>query len=229
MPIKYSKPAYLTQHQPINTKTLLVGMCSFILLSSTAQAAVTIQVDDHIKVTAIDGEAVNTGMFKRIKQSFTLPAGTHSITAKYDRLYDLRHDEHDYLRSHALTISHDFTDNTTYQLVMPNQPEDYRSAKKYAQAPSLAIMLNNTLITQTKQTGNAGNGGFLGNLFGVNTGKGTQTNEQSTHQAKPMASQTTASTGTTLPASPSRLDQFMQLWLQATPEERNKIRSWIAQ
>lgn len=231
--IKFSQPSYLTHH-PIhtktNSKTLLMGICGFILFSPTVQAAVTLQVDDHIKVTAIDGETVNTGMFKRIKKSFTLPAGTHSITAKYDRLYDLRHDEHDYLRSHELTISNNFTDNTTYQLVMPNQPDDYRSAKKYVQSPSLAIMLGNTVVVQTKQSAH-GNDGFLTNLFGVNTGKGKQTSEQTTNQAKQMAPQQTASSTTdaTLPTSPSRLDQFMQLWLQATSEERDKIRSWVAQ
>lgn len=44
-----------------------------------------------------------------------------------------------------------------------------------------------------------------------------------------VAALPSAQTTTVTPAiqSDNTLDNFMQLWLQATPEERQKIREWI--
>ena len=138
------------------------------LVSSPAVAAVTLHVDDHIKVTAINGQAITHSMLQPLKREFTLSPGRQVITAKYDRLYELRgRDDHDYLRSDNITVTAELADNQTYRLVMPNQPEAYDEAKEYAKAPSLAIMHGNTLIAQ--ESNRQKSGGILssiGSLFG---------------------------------------------------------------
>lgn len=77
------------------TATLLVAMG----VATAAQADVTINVDDNIKVTAINGQSVNKSLLQDAKQQFIVEPGTQVITAKYDRLYKFRNGDHDYLRS----------------------------------------------------------------------------------------------------------------------------------
>ena len=79
------------------------------------------------------------------------------ITAKYDRLYALLLDEHDYLRSGNVSVAAEMADNQTYRLTMPNQPEDYAAAKEYAKRPTLAIQLNNTVIASQESVGGDNN------------------------------------------------------------------------
>ena len=133
--------------------TVLVGASSVSLLS---HAAVTLLVDDNIKVTAINGQELKQSAFQAPTKEFTLQSGQHVITAKYDRLYNLSRDEHDYLRSSNISVAANLADNQTYRLTMPNQPEDYATAKEYAQQPTLAVQQNNTIIAS--QQGAAGNG-----------------------------------------------------------------------
>ena len=134
----------------LTVSTLLVGMGSLSMLS---HAAVTLVVDDNIKVTAINGQELKQSLLQPLTKEFTLQPGKHVITAKYDRLYNLRRDEHDYLRSGNISVAADLADNQTYRLTMPNQPEDYAAAKKYAERPSLAIQHNNTVVASQQSLG----------------------------------------------------------------------------
>lgn len=54
-----------------------------------SHAAVTVLVDDNIKVTAINGQEIKQSVFQPSTKTFTLQPGQHVITAKYDRLYNL--------------------------------------------------------------------------------------------------------------------------------------------
>ncbi len=229
-----------------------------ISLLSTVQAEINLLVDDHIKVTAINGQAVNTSFLKNPKKQYTLQAGQHVITAKYSRLYDLSKDSHDFVRSGNITISAKMDDKQTYRLVMPNQPEQYAKAKKFAKSPTLAIMHGNQVIAS--QNSQSSGGGLLsgvsskiGGWFGGN--KAVQANTQTiaainnagNNNAGNVAT-TNAPINSTVPNTPTLqtntntsaptatrvqsgnvLDQFMQLWLQASPEERERIRGWVAQ
>ncbi len=227
--------------------TLLMGVGSVSMLS---HAAVTLTVDDNIKVTAINGQELKQSVFQESTKQLTLQPGQHVITAKYDRLYNLPRDEHDYLRSGNISVAANLLDNQTYRLTMPNQPEDYAAAKEYAQQPMLAVQQNNTIIaSQKSMTANengifSGLGKALGGVFG-GTGNAQQQNQQAiaalgqaptqvnaraavvaansysvapVYSAAPVAANTVQTTST--------LDSFMQLWLQATPAEREKMRQW---
>lgn len=219
--------------------SLLVAAGSVSMLT---HAAVTLLVDDHIKVTAINGQEIQQSPFQPLKKSFTLEPGQHAITAKYDRLYNLRRDEHDYLRSGNVSVTAELKDNQTYRLTMPNQPEKYEAAREYAKRPTLAVQQNNTILA-SQQALEGGQGGLLsglgktlGGVFGGADDAELQnqraiaalgqpsTNTPSTVNTGAMATvKQTASAA----SSTSTLDQFMQIWLQATPAEREKIRQWI--
>lgn len=197
----------------------------FGMQAGVAVAEVNLVVDDNIKVTAINGNAVNTSIFQGAKKQFSLQAGTQVITAKYDRLYNFRNGDHDYLRSGNITVTANMLDNQTYQLSMPNQPEKYQDAKKYAQNPTLAIMQGGqVLASQNNQT----SGGLLssvGSTIGsVFTGNQSAINANS----QAMASLPAAANASAQPSSASTLDQFMSLWLKASEQERTKIRQWIS-
>lgn len=204
---------------------LVVMLLTSISISSMAQ--VTLNVGENTIVTAINGQEVKNSLFAEPKRVFQLEAGKHVITAKYERLYDLRGDNHDVLRSNNISLPVELSDNQNYELVMANQPEYYPEAKEYAKQPTLAIRQNGQVLAsqQTTDSDNkgifSGIGNALGGMFGGN--KAVQANQQ-----------TITALGTSLPAtqalsqkSDNTLDQFMQLWLTASPEEREKIRQWI--
>lgn len=205
------------------------------LMSSTAFADVKLTVDDNIKVTAINGQEVRHNLLQPLKKEFNLQAGRHVITARYDRMFDLTGGRHDYLKSGNITVTADLSDNQSYTLVMPNQPDSYNLAKEYAKAPSLAITLNGNIIAQETQS-QQGEGilSGLGNLFGK--GKAIQANQQaiaSLNQTNPPSAGVPVSTPTpitpkaTQTAQKDNLDGFMHLWLNSSEEEREKIRQWV--
>lgn len=217
-------------NKPMFNKLLtLAGIGLFSL--TFAHAEVTLSVDDNIKVTAINGQQVNSSPFQSLKKSFNLQPGKHVITAKYDRLYDLRNDEHDYLRSGNVTVTAEMQDNQTYRLAMPGQPEKYEEAKQYAKAPTLAVMKGSQVVS--KSTGVSEEGGLFSSitsLFGSNDAQMENQKAIAAINADGKSSNSNAiapvSTNSNS-AQADTLDRFMQLWLQATPDEREKIRQWI--
>lgn len=224
---------------------LIAASTISVMSLAAAQAEVTLQVDDNIKVTVINGQSVSTGIFEEPIKSFTLEPGKHVITAKYDRLYILPRDEHDYLRSNNITVTAEMMDNQTYRLAMLNQPEDYNKAREYVKKPTLAVMKGSQIIAQETSL-NQDKGLFAGlsSLFG---GESAQIENQKAIAAvnsQSSSSTTTNVSGNTIsavsPAANSKpvtqrpsnanadtLDGFMQLWLEASPDEREKIRQWI--
>ncbi|MCC3307942.1 DUF2057 domain-containing protein [Psychrobacter sanguinis] len=217
-------------NKPMFNKLLtLAGIGLFSL--TFAHAEVTLSVDDNIKVTAINGQQMNSSPFQSLKKSFNLQPGKHVITAKYDRLYDLRNDEHDYLRSGNVTVTAEMQDNQTYRLAMPGQPEKYEEAKQYAKAPTLAVMKGSQVVS--KSTGVIEEGGLFSSitsLFGSNDAQMENQKAIAAINADGKSSNSNAiapvSTNSNS-AQADTLDRFMQLWLQATPDEREKIRQWI--
>ena len=62
---------------------------SLLAISTATWADVKLLVDDYIKVTAINGQEINQGVFTPLQREFTLNPGTNVITARYDRLFNL--------------------------------------------------------------------------------------------------------------------------------------------
>lgn len=231
-----------TLFKKLTVSTLFMS-ASFV--SVLSHADVTLLVDDNIKVTAINGQELKQSLFAPLTKQFTLQPGQHVITAKYDRLYNFPRDEHDYLRSSNISVAAELADNQTYRLTMPGQPEEYEAAKEYSEQPTLAIAQGNTIIA-SQQSIASNNGGIfsglgkaLGGVFGGSGDAQVQNQNAIAALGQPaaMPAQGAVKTGavvstttTAIPAvSPSAdtLDQFMQLWLNASPNEREKMRQWI--
>lgn len=199
-----------------------------LMLSVPALAEVRLTVDDNIKVTAINGQEIKHGALQPLKREFKLDAGRHVITARYDRLFDLSNDRHDYLKSGNVTVTADLADNQTYELVMPNQPNSYTQAKEYAKAPTLAISQNGQILASEQTVENrtgilSSLGDSIGGLFGRDDA--TRANQKAIASLNQAPATTT--TTSTMVAPKDNLDGFMQLWLNASPEEREKIRQWV--
>ncbi len=218
----------------VKKSAIALAMLSGLAMPAFAQ--VTLNVGDNVVVTAINGQEIKNGLLTEPKRTFHLEAGKHVISAKYNRLFELRGDNHDVLRSSNISIPVELTDNQSYDLVMAGQPDDYSRAKDYVKQPTLAVMQNGrTLATQqaTDGTGTgifSGLGNALGGVFGGSS-KALESNQQAISALDGKAGNTIpaiATTSTTVTTmSTDTLDQFMQLWLKATPAEREKMRSWI--
>jgi uncharacterized protein YccT (UPF0319 family) len=217
-------------------------------VSMLTQAAVTLTVDDNIKVTAVNGQELKQSVFQPLTKQLTLQPGQHVITAKYDRLYNLPRDEHDYLRSGNISVAANLIDNQTYRLTMPNQPEDYAAAKEYAERPTLAVQQNNTIVASQQSMGGSDGGIFsglgkaLGGVFGGGGDAQLQNQQAIAALGQPAVTasnnvNTVAVSSTTYTVTPAAnvaqpsntLDSFMQIWLNATPAEREKMSQWIKQ
>lgn len=191
------------------------------LFASQTYAASTLIIGNDIKVTAINGQAVSQSPFQPLKRQFELDAGRHVITARYDRLFEISRKDHDYLKSGDITLTVELEDNQNYQLVLDNAPQDYNAAKEYVKSPTLLLMQGKVLIT--KQTATTTKGGLFSSLGGIFGKESTLSNQQaiaSLNQQTPTSTPTSKSNASTL-------DKFMELWLNASEEERAKIRQWV--
>lgn len=191
------------------------------LFASQAYATSTLTIGDDIKVTAINGQAISQSPFQPLKRQFELDAGRHVITARYDRLFEINRRDHDYLKSGDITLTVDLEDNQNYQLVLDNAPQNYNTAKEYVKSPTLHLMQGKVLIATQTATASTSEGGLFSSLGGIFGKESTLNNQQTVaslnQQAPTPASKPYAST----------LDKFMELWLNASEEEREKIRQWV--
>ncbi len=206
----------------LHTLSLVVAGC---LLSGIASAKVQLNVDENIRVTAINGKEVRQGLLQPLRNEFELEAGQHVITARYDRLFTLNND-HDYLKSGNITLAADLADNQTYQLVMPNQPNNYAAAKEYIKSPSLAITHNGQIIA--RQDDSEERTGLITNLANSLGGMLRPQGAVASNQATIAAIQQQSANTNSATAAPD-LGNFQKLWESANEEERAKILKWIGQ
>lgn len=210
-------------------KFLTMGIIATALLATAAHAEVRLLVDDNIKVTAINGQEVRHSVLQPLKREFTLQAGRHVVTARYDRLFDLTRGDHDYLKSGNISVVADLQDNQSYQLVMPNQPNNYTAAKEFIKSPTLAIVQNGQVLAQESITEESS--GVLSSITQSIGGMFSRGDSALASNQKAIAALGQAPAPSTpavqQPAAKDNLDGFMQLWLNSSEEEREKIRQWI--
>ncbi len=207
-------------------------IASLALSAAYAHAEVRLLVDDNIKVTAINGQEVRHGALQPLQREFKLEAGRHVVTARYDRIFDLTRGDHDYLKSGNITVTADLQDNQTYQLVMPNQPNNYNAAKEYVKSPTLAVAQNGQVIAQESivedRTGVLSSiTQSIGGMFGRDNAVTSNQRTIAALNQAPTTAVAASSAPTQAPIARDNLDGFMQLWLNSSEEEREKIRQWI--
>lgn len=173
------------------------------LIATSASAQVQLNVQPNIKVLAINGQSINRNPFAPVQQHFDLPAGETSISARYERLFDLRGRAHDYLRSQEITLTADLADNQHYHLTLSDDPDHYDSAKRYAKQPTLILSQQGQVIAKQSADGNR-QGQLLTNINALFNADKTQTAKPSDH-----------------------FQAFIELWQTADETERQKIRQWL--
>lgn len=212
-------------YQKMNYKKMLVVFALVFGGLSSAHAESILLVGDSTVVTNINGQKIASGFFSSPPSKFNLPAGTHKITAKYERLYDLSKDNHDILRSVEITLPVTLEDNSTYTLDMINQPEKYKQAVKYAEKPTLGLMNKGKVLAQ--KTAITGSYSGFGGLFNSNDKSVTINTTANNPAATPVNSSEQVIEDQTPKNEEKVLDNFMKMWLKATPAERQKIKDWV--
>lgn len=178
---------------------------SFILfVGQVCFADSTLVADDDIKIIAINGQAVNQGLFQKTKQSFTVPAGQTTITARYDRIFILNRNDHDTIKSPDITLTATLDDTQTYRLTMPNLPSTHRQAQEFVKNATLELHLGNQVLMSEQTVSNRPS--LLSGLFGKK------------EVAIPPTKPASPKTPTTDPVA-----QFKTLWERATPEQKQQI------
>lgn len=178
---------------------------SFILfVGQVCFADSTLVADDDIKIIAINGQAVNQGLFQKTKQSFTVPAGQTTITARYDRIFILNRNDHDTIKSPDITLTATLDDTQTYRLTMPNLPSTHRQAQEFVKNATLELHLGNQVLMSEQTVNNRPS--LLSGLFGKK------------EVAIPPTKPASPKTPTTDPVA-----QFKTLWERATPEQKQQI------
>lgn len=187
---------------------LRYALIALSLMTSSAIAQVQLFVEPHIKVIAINGDTVRQGAFAPPRREFNLPAGPVAITARYDQMFELSGDNHDYVRSKNISIKATLQEEGRYTLSTAENPKSHQAAKQYAKNPTLVIKKEGqTVATVSNADNSLSLAENFGALFGYEKDK-----KQVQH-----------STSNQLDV----LDQFIQLWLVASDEERQKIRQWL--
>lgn len=124
-----------------------------LLLSGSVFSAVTITAPEEIVILAVNGQEVNSGLFRSSKNNYKVDAGETSLSVRYQEYFEHLSGEHDIVKSGVVTIQTPaLKDGQTYKLAMVDAPKQFEQAKKYAEQPTVALYnSNNELIVQ--QTG----------------------------------------------------------------------------
>lgn len=115
---------------------------------------------------------------------------------------------------------------------MPNQPNNYNAAKEYVKSPTLAVAQNGQVIAQESivedRTGVLSSiTQSIGGMFGRDNAVTSNQRTIAALNQAPTTAVAASSAPTQAPIARDNLDGFMQLWLNSSEEEREKIRQWI--
>ena len=186
--------------------TLLGLMACSTGMINTAWAAAEISVPESVIVLGVDGqETGNTGLFSRKNTSFQLPAGEHTIMARYDRLFDINGDDFDVVRSKGVTIKAVLSDQQTYILGWQPEPTTREEALAFVKQPTLKISTTKGQVVASQQGAVMQSTSLLGGVMqGINhlTSNGIEPQIQA-------------------------LDALKSQWLKASAEDKQQFQLWI--
>jgi len=184
-----------------------VMTCSTFMIN-TSWAAAEISFPENVIVLGVDGqETGNTGLFARKKSSFQLPAGEHTIMARYDRLFQINGDDFDVVRSKGVTIKVVLADQQSYVLGWLPEPTSREEALAFVKQPTLKISTTSGQVVASQQGAVLVNTSLLGGVMqGINhlTSSGVEA------QIQP-------------------LDALKSQWSKASAEDQKQFKLWIQQ
>lgn len=193
------------------TRSLLIALgvvASGTVMINTSWAAAEISFPENVIVLGVDGqETGNTGIFARKHSSFQLPAGEHTIMARYDRLFQINGDDFDVVRSKGVTIKAVLVDQQAYVLGWQPEPTTREEALAFVKQPTLTISTTKGQVVASQQGAVLLNTSLLGGVMqGINhlTSNGIET------QIQP-------------------LDALKSQWSKASAQDKQQFQLWIQQ
>ncbi len=181
---------------------------SSTVMMNTSWAAAEVTFPENVIVLGIDGqETGSTGLFTRKKSSFQLPAGEHTIMARYDRLFQINGDDFDVVRSKGVTIKVVLADQQTYVLGWQPEPTSREEALEFVKRPTLKISTTSGQVVASQQGAVQQNTSLFG---GVMQGINHLTSNNIEPQMQP-------------------LDALKSQWAKASPEDKKQFQIWIQQ
>lgn len=192
-------------------KQLLVNLifCSSLYATAVVAATVDLAVPANIHVLSIDGQEQASSFFGTRDHVKQLTVGEHVLSVRYTQLFDISAEDHDIVKSHPMAIRFVAQEGQRYQLVV-NPPKRYEAALKFAKNPDIQL-LNQT----TGQSQSAVSIKSYAEASLVDTiSKAFNNSEASTNDNNTLGSNNT---------------QLLQdIWLRATPQERQAFAAWLA-
>jgi len=181
---------------------------SSTVMMNTSWAAAEVTFPENVIVLGIDGqETGSTGLFTRKKSSFQLPAGEHTIMARYDRLFQINGDDFDVVRSKGVTIKVVLADQQTYVLGWQPEPTSREEALEFVKRPTLKISTTSGQVVASQQGAVQQSTSLFG---GVMQGINHLTSNNIEPQIQP-------------------LDALKSQWAKASPEDKKQFQIWIQQ
>jgi uncharacterized protein YccT (UPF0319 family) len=181
---------------------------SSTIMINTSWAAAEVTFPENVIVLGIDGqETGSTGLFTRKKSSFQLPAGEHTIMARYDRLFQINGDDFDVVRSKGVTIKVVLADQQTYVLGWQPEPTSREEALEFVKRPTLKISTTSGQVVASQQGAVQQNTSLFG---GVMQGINHLTSNNIEPQIQP-------------------LDALKSQWAKASLEDKKQFQIWIQQ
>ena len=185
---------------------MIAVITSSLVMINTSWAAAEISVPENVIVLGVDGqETGNSGLFARKHSSFQLPAGEHTIMARYDRLFQINGDDFDVVRSKGVTIKVVLADQK-YLLGWQPEPTTHEEALAFVKQPTLAISANGQVVASQQGAVMQNTSLFGGVMQGIN--------HLTSNNIEPQV---------------SPLDALKSQWTKASAEDKKLFQLWIQQ
>lgn len=176
----------------------------------SAEASGTLQAPEIIQIMTIDGEEPPGSFLGSRNLSRPLAAGEHVLSVRYNQLFNLGADDHDILKSPPVAFRFVVEPGKTYQIQV-NPPKHYEDAKNFARNPQIRLV--------TVETGKSQDGVIIKSL-----GQASLVDTI----GKAFQSATSGGDDAQTPTTTTNLLQLQQLWLSASPAERQAFAAWLA-
>ena len=237
-PLKYTSK-HISQGRSALISTL-IGLSVF-MTGTIVHADVMITAPEEIDVVAINDQEISGGLFSASENRYKLDAGVHNISVRYKQLFEHRTGEHDVLKSDIVTLNQvQLQDGQNYKLTLVGAPSNFEEGKTFAEQPTVGVEnAQGQLIA--KQIGANSKAkpwlskGLFGSVMDVRSkddepkNVSTQSSMISAQTAKTVPPAVQTQPVTQNATASGKAQQLIQLWLSATPQERQKFTAWLAE
>lgn len=172
------------------------------------ETIVSLDVPETIHILSIDGKEQNSSFFGARNRQQVLTTGEHILSVRYSQLFNLTADEHDIIKSKPLAIRFVAETGKHYQLVA-DAPKRYEAAKEFAKNPTIRLV--------DKTTGNSQSAVLVKSYA-----------EASLVDTIGKAFQNSTDENQTVTSGSNNAQLLQELWLKATPQERQAFAAWLA-